>query len=70
MNAVVRQVEMRQGREGGEDEGMENLEVVEAQIKSDKIVNGQLDVILSCSCQRLDCVVTQIKISQFLVTNQ
>ena len=50
MNAVVRQVEMRQGREGGEDERMENLEVIEAQIKSDKIVNGQLDVILSCSC--------------------
>ena len=70
MNAVVRQVKVRQGREGGEDERMENLEVVEAQIKSDKIVNRQLDVILSCSCQRLDCVVTQIKISQFLVTDQ
>ena len=58
MNAVVRQVKMRHRREGGEDEGMENLEVIEAQIKSDKIVNGQLDVILSCSCQRLDCIVT------------
>ena len=55
------QVEVRQAGEGGEDEGMEDLEVVEAQVELDQIVCG--------SGQGLDSVVAQVEISQFPVTS-
>ena len=69
MDVVVRQVEVRQAGEGGEDEGMEDLEVVEAQVELDQIVDGEVNIILSGSGQGLDSVVAQVEISQFPVTS-
>ena len=49
MDVVVRQVQMRQGGEGGEDQGVENLEVVDTQVEVEKIVNREVNIFLRCS---------------------